>query len=871
MMAWFRRQRFDRELAEELRQHLAEREAAYVRDGLTPADARRRARLDFGNPDVIHEQSRDVWLVRWLDNARRDVRIAVRMLRRAPGFTFAAVATLALGIGANAAIFTVADRVLLRPLPYPDSDRLIVFGDAAENGSPGNMGFETWLDYRASATSLESTAMIRSWYPTLVVDGSAERVPAMRVSAAYFSMLGVRPALGRDFTGDDDRRDRWRVLMLSDDLWRRRFNADPDIVGRTVRMNDRDYEIVGVLPADFEPLDSARFYEPAGMYAPLGYEIGGDSSCRGCQHLKVLGRVRPGVSLTEAEAELNAIRGRLVTRFPKEYNASKRIAVMSLRDAIAGPVRAPLIVLLGAVALVLLIACANVASLLVARLLNRNREMALRAALGAAGGRLTAQLLVESAVLAAAGGLAGLGLAYVLLGGIAKVAPDALPRIPAMTIDGRVLLFVVAASLLTAVAFGLLPALRASRADLRGAIGAEGRTSTGGRHRARQVLIAIDLALALILLAGAGLMLQSVRHLLRVETGFNPDRVVTAAFSLVGQRYAEDGPVRAFQNELVDRVLRLPGVEHASLAGQVPLGGNYDTWGMRIEGRAVADADVPDVERFSVTPDYFAAMRIPILRGRGILESDRIDTEPVIVLAQRAAADLFPDEDPIGRRVRIGDSRPWMRIVGIAGDVRHRALDLTPNLQMYLPQQQMTDSFLVLAVRTRHDEPERLVPAIRDVVRSLDSSVPIYDVATMNALIGKSASRQRFVMRLLLGFAGIAVVLAAIGLYGVISYAVMNRSREVGVRMALGATPRDVVRLVLADASRAIAAGFVAGLAGALLLTRYLDTLLYGVGAQDPLALAGAVMALAMVSVAAHVIPIRRAVRIDPATALRQE
>ena len=802
----------------------------------------------------------------------RDLRYALRNLRTAPFVNAVAILSLALGIGANAAIFTVADAVLFRPLPYPDADRLVVYADRAPDGTPSNMGFETWVDYRSESRTLESTAMIRSWYPTLMVDGSAERVPAMRVSASYFSMLGVAPALGRDFRSDEDRQDQWRVLMLSDALWRRRFNADPNVIGRSVRMNDRDYQVVGVLPPSFEPLDSARFYDAAEMYAPLGYEIGGDSSCRGCQHLKVLGRLRPGVTVREAEAELNAIRRRLVERFPGDYNANKQIAVTTLRDSIAGPVRTPVLVLLGAVAFVLLIACANVASLLVARLLNRDRELALRAALGANGGRITMQLLLESLVLAVAGSVAGIALAAALLSAVAQLAPDSLPRISAMAIDRRVLLFAGAASVLTALAFGLLPALRASRPDLRGTMSAEGRAVTGSRTRGRQILVAVDLALALILLAGAGLMLKSVAELLETRPGFDSDRVVTAQVSLVGQAWAEDSAVRVFQNRLLERVRALPGVERAALAGQIPLGGNYDTWGMRVEGRQVADADVPDVERFSVTPDYLATMRIPILRGRGISDADTDSAEPVIVLGERAAAEIFPAEDPIGKRVRIGGpERPWRRIVGIAGDVRHRALDTAPNLQMYIPQSQLTDSFLVLAVRTQHEHPERLAPAIRDIVRSLDPSVPVYEVATMASLVERSAARQRFVMRLLSGFAAIALVLAAVGLYGVISYAVSRRAREVGVRMALGASELDIVRLVVSGGLRAIAAGMLTGLAGALLLTRYLETLLYGVDARDPVTLLAAIGVLTLVALAAHGIPLRRAIRIDPAIALRQE
>ena len=868
----FRRNRFDRDLREELLGHVAEREAAYLADGLTPEDARRRAMLDFGNPTLLHEQSRDVWLVRWIENVGRDARIAVRMLRRVPMFTFTAVATLGLGIGANAAIFTVADAVLLRPLPYADSERLVMFGDRNPGGFPGNVGFETWLDYRDGARSLESTAMIRGWYPTLSLDGGAYRVPSMRVSASYFSMLGVAPALGRDFRPEDDNAESWRVLILSDRLWRQRFNADPAVVGRGVRMNDRDYRIVGVLPSSFAPLVSSRFYEPAEMYGVLGYEAGESSACRGCQHLKTIGRLRPGVRLEEAEAELGTIRARLAAAYPGEYKTDGRVRVVTLHDMIAGPVRTPVLVLLGAVACVLLIACANVASILVARLMNRDREIAVRAALGAGSGRLTAQLLIESLILAIAGGAVGLALTAAFLSGLGRLAPPALLRTSEMAVDGRVLLFTLSASFLTALAFGLLPALRASRADLRGAMSGDGRTTAGGGQRARNVLVAVDIALAFVLLAGGGLMLKSVALLLSAPAGFDPANTLTLQFSLVGRAYADDADVRVFQNRVLEPTRSLPGVDAAALAGQIPLGGNYDGWNFQIEGRPVADADAPGVERFSVTPDYFRAMRIPVLRGRGIVHSDTADAEPVIVIGQETASDLFPGEDPIGRRVRIGDAtRPWMRIVGVAGDVRHRSLEGPPGRQIYIPQTQLTDSFLVLVVRTRNEGPERLVPAIRDIIRRLDPSVPVHDVATMQTLVEEAAGRHRFVTRLLIGFAGIALVLAAVGLYGVISYTVARRTREVGVRLALGASTGHVVRLVIAGGLRPIAAGLVLGVTGALLLTRFLETLLFGVDARDPATLAGAVVILIVVALAAHAIPLRRAIRVEPATALRQE
>jgi putative ABC transport system permease protein len=805
----------------------------------------------------------------WLETVMHDVRFGARMLWRAPGFTVAALLTLALGIGANTAIFSVVHAVLLAPLPYVSPDRLVMFGDRNRAGDASNIGYATWQDYRDRSRSFEQVAVVRSWAPTLVVGGEAERVPGMRVGWNYFDMLGVRPALGRGFRPEEDAGERWRVLLISDGLWRRRFGADPGIIGRSVRMNDRDFQVIGVLPAGYEPLVSEHFYKRAEIWAPLGYDTTMPYACRTCQHLRAMGRLRPSVSAEQAAADLTAIRTDLLREFPADY-ARGTVQVTRFDDAFAGPVRRVLFTLLGAVAFVLVIACANVANLLLARGLRRSREIAVRSALGAGRARLLQQLLIESLVLAGAGGLLGLGVAALAIDALGTLAPVSVLRLDQVAVHGPVLLFAIGTTLLTGLIAGVIPAMRAASASSASSFALDSRTSVGGHDRARRLLVVADLALAFVLLAGATLMTKSIVRLLQVDPGFDPRGVISLQYSLVGSAYAEDPSVLAFTNQVVSRAASLPGVEAAAAAGQIPMGGNGDSWGFHIEGRAANPAEDLSVERYSVTADYFRVMRIPLESGRLFTDADRADSIPVIVLAQSTARTLFPGENPIGRRVRIGDatSGPWRTIIGVAGDVRHSGLDTPPSPQMYTPQSQQTDSFLVLTVRSPR-RPEELVAAIRGIVHELDPTVPIHDIASLNELVARTTARHRFVLNLLGIFAALAVLLAAIGLYGVVAFTVSQRTRELGVRMALGARPSDVLRLIARSGVAVLGVGLAAGVAGALLLVRFLESQLFGVSSRDPWTLAISATLLASVTVAAHWFPARRAMRVDPAVALR--
>ena len=867
------RGRREDELSEELAFHRQMLEDAHRSRGLDPDAARRAARLELGGQPQLAEAWRDQRGLPFLDALAQDLRYGVRMLRRTPGFTAAALLTLAVGIGANAAIFTVVDAVLLRPLAYPDPDRLVTVGDRNAEGLSSNVGFATVVDWRARSRSFESLAMIRSWQPTMVTNGEAERVPAVRVSWNYFEMLGVRPALGRGFTEDDDRPDHWRVLMLSDALWRRRFNADPSVVGRTIVMNDREYRVIGVMPAAFEPLDTERFLDTsAELWAPIGYDLKGDSSCRSCRHLRGFGRLRAGVSVADANAEMNVLREQMRREFPTDYEAGS-ITVVPLRDALTWNVRPALLVLLGAVGFVLLIACANVANLLLARSVSRQRELTLRAALGAGRARIARQLLTESLLLSTIGGVAGVFLAVVAVQGVAAFAPVSVPRMDHVGVDARVLLFTAAMTVVTGFIFGLVPAVRGGTGAQQ-SLAIDSRGSVGGRSRARAALVIADLALALVLLAGAGLMLRTVAALMRTSPGFDPSRVLALDFSLVGQAYAQDPAVVSFQERAVEKLRALPGVEAVALAGQIPFGGNGDCRGFHVNGRMKPNtSDDPCIERYGVTPGYLEMMKIPLLAGRALKASDTTAAQPVLVISESTARLVFGDDSPLGAQVRIGRASEgrWWTIVGVVADVHHEDVTAAPTTSMYIPQAQFTDSYLVALVKTAGADPLSSAAAARAVFRDLDRKIPVYRIATLPALVASASAQRTFVTRLLGGFATIAVLLAAIGLYGVVSYGVALRTREVGVRMALGARRADILRLVLTGGAKLVLAGVVAGLAGASLGTRVLGSLLFGVSPFDPVSFGGATTVLIAIALLAHWIPVRRALRIDPASALRAE
>jgi putative ABC transport system permease protein len=870
------------DILDELAQHAAEQYAELVAAGVTDEQAAATVLAPLSVRDVASEIAR-------ADRPRpiaptpptggagipadfiRDLRYAIRLLLQAPAFTVVALVTLALGIAANTAIFSVVNAVLLRPLPFAEADRLVMIGERAKDGSAGNVGYTTFLDWRDRSRGFDDMALIRSWAPTLMANGEPERVPALRVSWNFFRLLGVRPALGRDFLEPEDTPDRWRLLLISDRLWRRRFDASPSAVGRVITMNDRQFTIVGVMPPQFEPLISEHFYQPADMWGLIGYDRTLASACRSCQHLKAVGRLKHGTALEAARRDLDAVHAALRREFPGEY-APSAMTLVPLGDELTGRLRPALAVLMGAVAFVLLIACANVANLMLARLSRRERDLALRTALGATRWRLVRELLAESLVLAAAGGGTGVIISASLLPSLTHFAPPSVARLANAHADGRVLAFSAGLSIATAILFGLLPALGASRIELHGSLHTDSRrTARAPVSFARRLLVATDLALAVVLLAGAGLMIKSVGRLLDVQPGFDPGNVLTLQISMVGQAYARDEAVLATTGQMIAKLRELPGVTSVAAAGQVPLGGNGDCWGFHVQGH-LAGPDDPCVERYSVTPEYFSVMGIPLRQGRLITDADRAGSLEVMLVAEQTARTLWPGGDAIGQHVRIGSATtgPWRAVVGIVGDVRHRELATPPTLQMYIPQAQLTDSFLTMVIRANGD-PAILAAEARRAIWSVAHDVPVYNVSTLADLVARSVGTRRFVMLLLELFGAVALVMTAIGMYGVIAYSVAERTREFGIRSALGASRRDIVRLVLGGGMSVAAAGLAIGVTVALGATRYLQGSLYGVGANDPATFASVIAVLFVVALAAQVIPVVRATRVDPATALRQD
>jgi putative ABC transport system permease protein len=865
------------DLVRELAFHREMLEAEHRARGLDADAARRAAALDLGGGVQIAEAWEDQRGLPFLEALRLDVRYGVRMLRRAPGFTAAALTTLALGIGATTAIFSVVDAVLLRPLPFADPGRLVTIGDQEPDGSSSNVGFATVVDWRARNQSFEDIAVMRLWMPTLVSAGEAERLTGVRVSWNYFAVLGVRPLIGRTFAPVDDRPEDWFSVLLSEGLWRRRFGADPDIVGRSIMLNGRPYRVLGVMPATFEGLDAQRYYAaPPQLWAALGYDArngAASGACRSCQHLRAFGRLKAGVTLAAATGEMNAIREELRRAYPAEYETGS-IAIVPLHQALTGRARPALLVLLAGVGFVLVMACANVASLQLARAAARRHELMLRAALGAGRARVVRQLLTESLVLAGAGAAAGAAVAEATVRGLIRMAPVSLPRLDQAGLDWRVLMFAIVTAIAAGMLAGLAPALRGAAASGEPSLVLDARGSTGAPSRLRTVLVVADFALALVLLTGAGLMLRTVAAMTRVDPGFRAGGVLSMQFSLAGNAFQDNESLSAFQRLAVAGLRALPDADGAALAGQIPFGGVQDCWGFHAQGRMQPNtADDPCVDRYGVTSDYLQVMGIPLLAGRTITDADNETGAPVILVSRSTAARVWGSGNPIGSQVRIGGatSGSWRTVVGIVADVHHDDLTVPPAPAMYTPELQIPSAYLTAIIRSHAGNPSGLAQPARDVLRGLNASVPVYGVAPLSALVGRSAAERVFVMRLLAGFAGIALVLAAVGLYGVVSYTVAQRSREVGVRMALGAQRQDVVRLVLSGALPVVSAGLVVGLAAALSATRYLESLLFGVNPADLISLSAASLMLAAIALTAHWVPVRRALRIDPAIALRAE
>jgi len=797
-----------------------------------------------------------------------DVLFAVRSLVRRPGFTIAAIVTLALGIGANTAIFTVVNAVLLRPLPYPEADRLVrVRGVDTATGQLGNLSPMDFLDLEARAREFDGLAAYNNYAAaTLTGLGNAERVVGTRVTARFFSVLGVAPSLGRDFRRDDDVPGASPVVILSDGFWRRRFGGDPSVVGRPIRLNSVAREVIGVMPAGFAHPFPEGTRQPD-LFVP--FQIDRKENLRSGHYLQAIGRTRAGTSSAGAKADMVAIAADLERTYP-DSNTGRSVTIEPVLDSMVGAARPALMVLAGTVVFVLIIACVNLANLLLARSTSRRKEIAVRQALGASRAQLVRQLLAESVVLSLAGGAVGLLVAQWATRAMVALGAGRIPRSEEIHINLGVLAFTLGLSLVVGLLFGLGPALYATKGE-RGSALKEGGRSGGDRihSRAQQALIVSETALALMLLVGAGLLTKSFSRLSSVDPGFRTDHVLTLVTSLPIARYPEDAQIPFYQR-LEERLRGLPGVREVGAINILPLGGDYSCDSFDVAGRPpYPPGQEPCAENRSITPGYFATMGIPLMRGRAFGRLDVESSRPVVIISETMASKFWPGKDPVGSKlVRDGVAR---EIVGIVGNVRHFGLDRDVPPEMYTPHaQQPSFHTMTFAIRASTD-PASLAPSIRAAVSSLDPDVPISDVSTMEHVVALSTTEPRFRTMLVGAFATLALTLSVLGVAGVISYTLSRRTHEIGVRVALGATRGQLVRLLLAQGTRPTAIGIAIGLTGALALTRVLAGLLYGVTATDAGTFAASAAILAAASLVATYMPARRAAGVDPVIALRSD
>lgn len=814
------------------------------------------------------------------DLFQRDVRIAWRMLASRPIHLLTAAGTLALGIGAAIAMFAIIDAVLLRPLPYADAHQLITIQETSRGGAPGNTGYLTFTDLKERARTVQHMSAATQSIGTLTGGGrDAERVPIMRASASYFEMIGARPAMGRMFTDAEDKPGpARRVTILSDALWRRRFDADPAILNRVVDISGTPFTVVGVMPAGFNDIVSNRLYQQAEMWTPLGYDPAASFACRTCRHLRVFARLEPQATAADAARELSGIIAASAAAHPTSYS-EPAVVTTTLEDFFLGPVRPVLRILAVGVALLLLVACGNVANLLLIRATERSGEMAIRTALGVTRSRLLRQLLTESWLLATIGVAVGLPIAYWAIRIVVANAPPQFPRLSEASIDLRTALIAAALSVGTAILFGLVPALHLGRqrpaASLRDG---SRRTAGAGTWRTRAWLVAGNMTIAAVLVMTGGLVARSLMGLLAVDTGLRTDDVVTARIALSGERYSTGDNAQqitravAFYDDVLGRIRALPGVTHAAGVTTLPLSGNLDSYGLHVAGRELANPEsAPSAHRFVVTPGFFETLGIRAVQGRLLNESDQQSAPLVAVVNETLAREMFPDGDAVGRQIRLGPAAAAARtIVGVARDIKHLGLDVPGGYQAYVPQSQWAwaETLLTLVIRT-DGTPAATGAAIRDIVRQIDPAQPVTNVRAYSEIVGDLTSARRLAAALLVGFAAAATLLAAIGLYGALGVVVGQRTQEIGVRLALGADARRIAGVLLAQGLRPAIAGLAAGLGIVALAGGVLRSLLFEIDPLDPLTLAAAAGVLVLCAVAASAIPAWRATRVDPVSALR--
>jgi predicted permease len=867
-----------RDVDDEVAFHLAMRVQALRDAGVLQGEAERRARAEFGDLDRARQSLRAgetrvaavEQRTRRVDELTQDLQYSIRQLRRNPGFTLIAVLTLGLGIGANTAIFSAVRGILLQPLPFPEPGQLYrVFSTIKEKKSA--LSVPDYTDFHAGTKAFSGLTAYYDGTANLTGDGTPQRLVAARVTANFFNVLQIRPMLGRLYVDGEDQEGGPLNVVLGEALWRGRFGSDPKVIGHHVMLDGRSAEVIGVVGQD------SRYPLDAELWLPTQFSAGDRSERnRGARWIRVVGRLAPGATPEGALAELNGVAARLEHQDPK-HNTGYRVGAIGLQESLVGDLRTPLLVLLGAVGLVMLISCANVAGLLLGRTMSRDTEIAVRTALGAGRGRIIRQLLTESVVLALLGAACGIGIAMLGTRTLAQLAPAGTPRLESVRVDVAMLWFTVAVALGTGVLFGLIPAFHASSSQLQSRLkeGTRGAGGRSGRARTRQALVVGEVALAIVLLVGAGLLMRSFTRLREVDPGFRATNNTVFTVTLPEAAYPKLEQQRRFASDLLAGLQRIPGVVSAGESFGLPLTDTRFSLSFTVEGRPEpAPDDEMNAQVRVASTDFFKTMGLRLFRGRSVGPEDRLDAPPVLIVTQELVQRYFPNEDPLGKRLHMGWTREGRElggeIVGVVSDVKQLSLtkDAVPTLYAAAEQWPVDEITFVVASTA---STTTLAPAIRGLVRDLDANLPLYDLHAMSDLVTGALAQPRFYLTLLAGFAGAALLLAAVGLYGVIAYAVQQRTREIGVRMALGASAGNVLRMVLREGLGMSALGVALGLAGAAALTRLLQTLLFGVTATDPLTFAGVAGVLTLVAIAACVIPARRAASIDPQRALRTD
>jgi putative ABC transport system permease protein len=877
-----KRDRLDHDLDDELRSHIEMRAADNLAAGMSPEEANCEAQKRFGNTALLKEDTREVDVVAWLDETARDFRHAIRMLRRSPGFTVVSVLTLTLGIGANTAIFSVINSVLLRPLPYHDPDNLVMVWESNSQhaNSHNTVSPPNFLDWQSRNTVFSSMSFIFDERDNLTGNGDPEEVVVQDVSLNFFSLLGVNPLLGPGFTPENGQPGHGNVVIFSYGLWKEHFAGDPAIVGKSILLNGHPQTIVGVAPQDFNWFikDGSLTGAKPQMWSPFVFPQAFHDHKQIGRFMTVAARLKPGVTHSQAQTEMSTIAARLEQEDP-DFDGHWGVNVVSLRDQISGDLRPALLILFGAVAFVLLIACANISSLLLARAASREREMAIRTAIGASRWRIARQLLMESLLLALIGGGIGVALAVWGTNALLAASPRNLLDLRAVSMDLRVLLFGVAATFLAGLLFGFLPSYISAHSRISETLkeGGRGSSSASRRALARNAFVVAQLGLALVLLTGSGLLIRSFVRLIGVDPGFDTAHLLTFKIALPGAKYSADQLCITFFQQLLARISAVPGVRSASMESFPPLTGLGAATGVRLLSQpSLALSDLPVANVRVVGPEYFATMSIPLRAGRLFSAQELVQEKHVTIINQAFADKYLHGVNPLGQKAviymksdAVAEKQP-SEIIGVVGDVHQLGLDTAPEPTVYWPHSELVMSGMTILVRTSND-PLALLSTIRNQLQQLDPELPMAAVTTMDQLLADSLSRSRFTMLLLGIFAAVALVLAAVGIYGLIAYSVTQRTQELGIRIALGAQRRDVLRLVLVQGTRLTLLGVAIGVLAAVALSRLLSTLLFGVSATDPLTFAGVAGLLVIIALLACFIPARRATRVDPMVALRYE